>query len=1145
MPQTLLDWINHFSESVHKAANIATPLEKGLKGDWQTEGYRLEHTQLDGGKHIIRAFDKDGNAVGRLAFTEYPDHVKNSAGNIVYVNGPHQRKGLASAMYRLGEDRTGKKFRRSFVTGEGAALWNQPSRPFGELEKGLKGDWQKEGYVLKHGTDTSWPGEERHTVKIYHPSQLDKYGSPIWGKGIAGSAVFLRQGDQLKPLIAMVMPDHQRKGIASSLYAAVEQKTGLKVRPSDKQSEEAKLLWNQPNRSFGKSLLAKLQSLQKSKKSDLQSLASDPKGADVVNFAHGKLRDTLPNNQPGHENWANWYVRQYKANPAIHTPENQETLKHFMGMKHMPEIANFRFNNTHQTFEQGIQALKDAESKGNQRVAKQSADDKNRWAPIEGTKEIDLGNGWGWWNLNKPYSEHEGKAMNHCGNVEGQHESGQRDKIYSLRQEDPSKPGVAKPHITAIMNGGYLGEVKGHSNSKPSHRFGDAMVALLLHKKTKGLVGSGYAPEANFHGSDLTPEQYQKVISKKPEIFTPRKNDLPSKFKDRPDLNPEVSDPHQYMSDEELQAEHNQKYNTEAKILKLLDKHRGSATYGREQRHWVEAVKHVLENPVATPEVIKSIADVQYQPERIADLFRQSKWHNSPKLDHIIPTIPGDMLASMGLLEHPKTSSIQKDIALKHFPGSAIKSGALDHHQYVHLLSKPGAQHDMVVESPNLPASVIDHILDTRPSDADWSGLNPGNKNINQQHINKMLEKGYLDDIAEILEKRHDLTVPKEKFDQLVGDKLKYNPRHAEDFISQIKDHPLFDKNNIAQSIAVKPYTGYGPTNLYGHPKISPELKQFIKDKFEFHHINTPDRSPPKEAGIPTLTEQDLANLLPIFQENADEYKQKIRQRTKTRVSDFHTPDEAYAVLKDNLDHKSAPTDMLDDAFNGDKLTPGHKQALLYHPGMPRELTRRYAKYLKKEDIIDSAKKLHNIKDAHLSSEDMDQVIKDWTSYPPEEGMRLGIWELLGKNDFQVTPDQAKLLIQKGFLTPKQATNFLTPEDREAYAQNMSLRDKYHMLISWRKDKKELPLKEFRQFYRDITPESSHEEQNIARDALHEEGQARKHQLITRTLGPGAKPEDLERYKYSHDRQVAEAAQDELKRRAGIPSKPKTIKKIF
>ncbi len=72
-----------------------------------------------------------------------------------------------------------------------------------------------------------------------------------------GSASFRMDAPQsgdgtLFPLHVEVHPDHQRKGIASAIYAYAEKENGRSINPSTSQTDSAKKLWNQPNRPFGK-----------------------------------------------------------------------------------------------------------------------------------------------------------------------------------------------------------------------------------------------------------------------------------------------------------------------------------------------------------------------------------------------------------------------------------------------------------------------------------------------------------------------------------------------------------------------------------------------------------------------------------------------------------------------------------------------------------------------------------------------------------------------------------------------------------------------------------------------------------------------------------------------------------------------------
>ncbi len=120
---------------------------------------------------------------------------------------------------------------------------HKPKPAASKLEKGLNGDWQKEGYNLKY-TSGAVGSKKTHTVTAY-----DKHGNDV------GSADFLvHTSGQLYPSYVGVDDDHQRKGLATAMYQHAEERTGKRVlnNPSLQLDDGAKL-WAQPNRPFGKS----------------------------------------------------------------------------------------------------------------------------------------------------------------------------------------------------------------------------------------------------------------------------------------------------------------------------------------------------------------------------------------------------------------------------------------------------------------------------------------------------------------------------------------------------------------------------------------------------------------------------------------------------------------------------------------------------------------------------------------------------------------------------------------------------------------------------------------------------------------------------------------------------------------------------
>jgi ADP-ribose pyrophosphatase YjhB (NUDIX family)/GNAT superfamily N-acetyltransferase len=222
-----------------KSGGLADELNKGLRGDWQKEGYKLEHLNSPGQPgHRIVATDKEGNRVGSLPFFEHKNGVlKVSPGSMVFVDDAHRRKGLASAMYTYAEQKLGKKFQRGLTTPFGSKLWGQNDRPFGALEK-ASDDWKKQGYVIGHKADKSG----KITVFAYHPANKGK---------MSGMTIF--HPSDMRPAQVFVSPDDRRKGIATGMYQYAEKLTGKKMNPGETQTDMGKKLWGDPNRRFGKS----------------------------------------------------------------------------------------------------------------------------------------------------------------------------------------------------------------------------------------------------------------------------------------------------------------------------------------------------------------------------------------------------------------------------------------------------------------------------------------------------------------------------------------------------------------------------------------------------------------------------------------------------------------------------------------------------------------------------------------------------------------------------------------------------------------------------------------------------------------------------------------------------------------------------
>lgn len=131
---------------------------------------------------------------------------------------------------------------------------------------------------------------------------------------------------------------------------------------------------------------------------------------------------------------------------------------------------------------------------------------------------IDYGNA-AWMILPRTYCRDEGDAMGHCGN-EGDPREGDRVLSYRSKVADDNQ---WRPHLTFILDkGGYLGEMKGRANSKPSAKYHDVIVDLLQNPIVKGIKGGGYAPENNFALADLPEETQTQLADSKPELLDMR-----------------------------------------------------------------------------------------------------------------------------------------------------------------------------------------------------------------------------------------------------------------------------------------------------------------------------------------------------------------------------------------------------------------------------------------------------------------------------------------------------------------------------------------------------------------------------------------------------------------------------------------------
>lgn len=268
--------------------------------------------------------------------------------------------------------------------------------------------------------------------------------------------------------------------------------------------------------------------LNKIDKEQLKKIMGDSENdAKAIDWVRGNLK---------REDLQRWFARSYQKDPTIFNEDNKHTLLHFMSMNNLHEVANLRLNDDHD-FNSGLDAFRQAEQTGIRRMQEKNKD----MVPASGRKILDVGNGYGWYSLDKPHCSIEGQAMGHCGNTAASREG---DNILSLRKENKiGNMTFHQPAATFIENGGYLGEMKGKQNDKPSQKYHEAISKLLTAEnlgipagQIKGLIGGGYKPEANFSLSDLPEDKQRQIKEVKPDIEPFKTNkelskkEIPSKF---------------------------------------------------------------------------------------------------------------------------------------------------------------------------------------------------------------------------------------------------------------------------------------------------------------------------------------------------------------------------------------------------------------------------------------------------------------------------------------------------------------------------------------------------------------------------------------------------------------------------------------
>lgn len=191
---------------------------------------------------------------------------------------------------------------------------------------------------------------------------------------------------------------------------------------------------------------------------------------------------------------------------SIVTLESQ--LEHYLSLK-IPGIEKIVWN------KQTPQELVD-EMAAIEKEWKQKQKRTIKHTELSGNEKvlIDFGNGWVWMDLGTQSCSIEGRAMGHCGNAGNPHVT---DTVLSLRQK--TAEGYI-PHCTFILDKetGALGEMKGYGNEKPAQKYHHYILKLLELPIVKSIKGGGYLPGSNFSVADLTDQEQEELMKKKPEL---------------------------------------------------------------------------------------------------------------------------------------------------------------------------------------------------------------------------------------------------------------------------------------------------------------------------------------------------------------------------------------------------------------------------------------------------------------------------------------------------------------------------------------------------------------------------------------------------------------------------------------------------
>lgn len=239
----------------------------------------------------------------------------------------------------------------------------------------------------------------------------------------------------------------------------------------------------------------------------------------------------------------------------------------------------------------------------------------------EGRTLINFPDGHKWLSLDKAYCEKEGKAGNHCGNINGQTNPSQI--ILSLRSPENTIIG------TFVVDHGQLIEAKGYGNTKINPQYYPYIAKLFLTNSppplpiTKTISGNNHLPESDTNVLDLCAD---------PALPQETKEQLTQKFHN------EINDPEtieNYLS-QRMSDKHRMN------IISLLYKDKGP-----------EFIENKFKTTKYNDKFLESL--IKTKREYLGDIEKEIKNYRQQNIAPVTQTIDNNIKLANDLIENLQT----------------------------------------------------------------------------------------------------------------------------------------------------------------------------------------------------------------------------------------------------------------------------------------------------------------------------------------------------------------------------------------------------------------------------------------------------------------------------------------------------------